>query len=1319
MRLRYIVLPLMGLLLLLAAAPVMLPLLVDTRQAKTRLETALSQALGQPVAIHGELGLHFLPRLELRLNGLELGAGPDGPWASCREARVSMSLTRLAAGGILLRRLTLDGLALRLERQADGGLGWRPPKRATDSGFQNGLAFEGVQAVTVTDGSLVIEDAATGMRMNLERLQARYRHGQGFLSLTTALRLDLPGRPGGQAASQAGGQSASQAVSQAPSRLDMSLSVVGGFRLAGGSTVLEGLDLHADLRFLPPHGQIRTGTLQVRLGLDAAAETLRVENLDLSLGELRLHGSLQGRSMLSAPALSGSLETVVEDVAWLTAALDLPTPVVALGRKVPAHAVLALDADGEGLELRGERLTLGETMLAGRATLTNWREPAWRVELEAQRLNLDELRLAAWPENEQGQGQEQGQGLSLLLDHLRQLKLDLGLRAQELVAYGVHSRDMHLGLHAEGGLIQGRVERVDLEQGRYSSKLRMEVGQQDFSLTLDGRLVAAAPAHAPLATDGPLVLRKTLRFKGTPQGYAGSLEIPRCDLRELFRVLGIAPHAGMAPEALRQAALSVTFGGTANGLRMPSLDLTLDGMSLRGSALLVVRGQSKVVFDLRSERLDLAPYLSASAFKGQPAQLAQPALDSLGLDRLVPLPPGCPAISGSIVADRAALPGLSLGMFRLDMDLSATALRLNAQSGSVLGGRASAKAGLSRDGQGPRVSLTAQAQGLDADKALALVGRTELLGGRLNGKLNAEAQANNLDDLLRNVRLSVEGQVTDGRLAVARGQDRRFSSLAARLIVAGDGQGGRTDGVSINEAGIADKTRRPAYGYGCALEVNAESPDPALALGLGLSGGLRVAPDGKSVSMAGAGFRLSAKGPTLRDERQSLVLRGKLSLDSARGSLDLADLTLSGPGLSGPSGPSGLSSLSGRGQLGVEGLGGQVSCTGSLELDRFNPRQALGLVGMDLWATRDPEAMSSARAKASFSLRQGRLNIPHLELELDDFHLAGNAHILDMSRPRLLFDLAGTGLDYDRYRPLPRAKPGPPGPPGPPESDKAVGLPLKTLGRLAFKGRLRLERLVIYRLLFEDAEAMVEAADGVFVAKPIKAKFFEGPAQGEFKAVARPEEFAFETQAVAQGASMGRFLDVMAGGEYVRGPTDVHLVLRARGATKQELAQTLSGSGSLEVAGGSVSFSPREALAEAAPGLSPSLGQGERKMWEMPEEVQRSGRTRFTRGTANVTIENGVVRNNDLLVRSPAMRGTGSGYVDLVRKVVDYAIVFEVINTARVPLHFEGDFDRLDVGVRTLDVIGTTATGIVRKPFDILFGILPGIEWLLPAPKPR
>ncbi|MEG6551181.1 AsmA family protein [Desulfocurvibacter africanus] len=1266
MKPRSILLILLAVMLLtLAILPPLLPHLVDTRQVKARLESVMADALGMPVAIRGELGLRLLPMPELRLGGLELGHGADGPLVSCREVRLSLSLSRLLRREVLLRNVVLDDIALRLSRGSDGRLNLQLPQilavRIEGAPGGERFTFQGVNNLSIT-GSLLLVDASTGMRLELEWLHARYRKGREQLSLSGALRMAWPEQY------------------RFP-RLEASVNAVGGLKLEGRVLRVQGFDVQAGLVLQARDGTARTGTLSTRFDLDTAAGTFGTRDLEATLGELRLTGSAQGMDILSEPVLSASLQAEAGDAAALAMALGLPTPTVAYGRQTPVQAWLELEARSDGLDVRKLRLSLGESEIAGQVSLLGWAAPAWKIELNAARLNLDELRPAVWPEA------EEGTSLEAVLGKLRALRLDLDLRADELVAYGLLASRFRVALQAKDGVVQGRVAQVAFPGGRYRSSLRAEIGPRAFFVVLDGRL-SADGQDGPGGEDGPLVLRETLRFVGAPEEYTGSLNIPSCDLRELFRVLGVEPPANLARSALRQAALNVTFAGGADGLRMPAVSLELDGMRLNGSGSIDKFSHPRITLNARTKRLNLGPYLPALAAQGEDAS----ASEGRDLGRLPTLHPACPPISVRLLADEALLPGLRLGALRLALRTDGKSLRLDAESSEIMEGRATAR--LDLDGQDPddrKARLTLTAKGVDARQTLQLFGQGGLLSGRLDGRLNAEADAGSLDALLRSLRLNLEAEAHTGRLIA----DRPFSRIGGKLILTGDGDGGK-------ESSQSAKAQAAPYAYRCALTLSAKSPDPALTLDLGLAGGVRVDPDTRALTVASAGLRLSAKGSALHDERNNLSLRGNLSLDTAKGVVELADLVLSGPG------------LSGQGMLRAEDLGGNPSCSGSLRLAPFNPRESLQRAGIALWATRDPTALSSASATTAFRLRNRRLDIPKLELELDGFRLAGNAHIPDMDKPQLLFDLAGTSFNLDRYRLPPRTDRH-----GPAGKDEAVRLPLEAMSKLAFKGRLRLERLELYRLLFEHGEALLEAADGVYVAKPVTAEFYKGPARGEFKAVVTPAEFSFETQASARNVSFGVFLDAMAGGQYVRGPTDVYLTLRAHGATNQELVETLNGSGRLEVTDGSISFSPDDDPPDGEVLDLPALSADGGKLWEIPEDVRRRGRTRFSTATANVAIVNGVARNTDLLVSSPFIGGTGSGFVDMNKEIVDYTIIFEMLNAARVPLYFEGDFDHLDVGVRTLGVIGNTATGIVRMPFDILFGILPGIERLIPTSEPK
>ena len=125
--LKWILIALAGLVALLLAGVVVVTQWVDPDVFKPRIVAALSKSTGRPVALPGDLELAWYPWLALRTGEGSVGNAPPftgPPLLRWREARLGARLLPLLRGELVLDRVRLDGLDLRLRRDAAGRTNW-------------------------------------------------------------------------------------------------------------------------------------------------------------------------------------------------------------------------------------------------------------------------------------------------------------------------------------------------------------------------------------------------------------------------------------------------------------------------------------------------------------------------------------------------------------------------------------------------------------------------------------------------------------------------------------------------------------------------------------------------------------------------------------------------------------------------------------------------------------------------------------------------------------------------------------------------------------------------------------------------------------------------------------------------------------------------------------------------------------------------------------------------------------------------------------------------------------------------------------------
>lgn len=110
-----------ALLALVVLGVVIFALTFDANRYKPEIQSFVETRYGRKLAIEGDIGLAFVPKLGLRLGRTTLsGPGGKGEFARLEEARVALALWPLLRGRVEVDRVVLRGLAAELVRHADG-----------------------------------------------------------------------------------------------------------------------------------------------------------------------------------------------------------------------------------------------------------------------------------------------------------------------------------------------------------------------------------------------------------------------------------------------------------------------------------------------------------------------------------------------------------------------------------------------------------------------------------------------------------------------------------------------------------------------------------------------------------------------------------------------------------------------------------------------------------------------------------------------------------------------------------------------------------------------------------------------------------------------------------------------------------------------------------------------------------------------------------------------------------------------------------------------------------------------------------------------
>lgn len=356
-------------------------LLFDPNDYKDDITVAVGNATGRTLTLEGDLALSVFPRISIELGAAEL-SNADGfgnaPFARFDSAELQVGLLPLLRRRIEIDRAMLSGLRLNLARDAGGTTNWEDLGQgaggasaadaepdSTDGSGGADLDIS-VGAIEIVDAEVTWRDASAGQDWTLSNFNLRASDFDPGRPFPLAIGFDLTGAE--VSVSVEAEMRASVALAANQYRLDdLRVALEGeGAGWPGGS------------------GEARLEFSSFAADLDA--QTVDLEDLELAMLGLTVHGNLAGEDLLDNLSLSGGIEIDEFDPRELMAAFDtaIETADPDVLRRASAEAQFYFDASAMGM--RQMALRLDDSTLAGSAGLRGERV---EFDLTVDAINID------------------------------------------------------------------------------------------------------------------------------------------------------------------------------------------------------------------------------------------------------------------------------------------------------------------------------------------------------------------------------------------------------------------------------------------------------------------------------------------------------------------------------------------------------------------------------------------------------------------------------------------------------------------------------------------------------------------------------------------------------------------------------------------------------------------------------------------------------------------------------------------------------------------------------------------------------------------
>jgi AsmA protein len=340
--------------------------------------------------------------------------------------------------------------------------------------------------------------------------------------------------------------------------------------------------------------------------------------------------------------------------------------------------------------------------------------------------------------------------------------------------------------------------------------------------------------------------------------------------------------------------------------------------------------------------------------------------------------------------------------------------------------------------------------------------------------------------------------------------------------------------------------------------------------------------------------------------------------------------------------------------------------------------------------------------------------------KFDQSNIKAKGGLTGFAKPAYDFDVTIDRLNADRYMPPKKntQEPAQAGRAGPEQP-----IDLSALKPLDFDGSLKVGQLQVSNVKAANVRVDVRAKGGKLTMDPLSANLYEGSTRGAINVDANTNRYAV-TQTL-NGISIGPLLRDAAQKDILEGRGDVALDLTTQGNLVSALKKAINGKARLALKDGAVKGID---LAGAVRSVKVKFGGKDAE-----GAASRTEKTDFSELTASFDINNGVAHNEDLNLKSPFIRVSGAGDVNIGADSLDYVVKTSIVGTmagqggkelvelkgVTVPVRVSGpytalkykvEFSQMFAGKEQLEAAKAGVKETAKKELEKLLGGKPGEE---------
>lgn len=365
--------------------------------------------------------------------------------------------------------------------------------------------------------------------------------------------------------------------------------------------------------------------------------------------------------------------------------------------------------------------------------------------------------------------------------------------------------------------------------------------------------------------------------------------------------------------------------------------------------------------------------------------------------------------------------------------------------------------------------------------------------------------------------------------------------------------------------------------------------------------------------------------------------------------------------------------------------------TGNFELRQFNLSDLT--VAVNATGDKLPNKSISSQMKGSMQVDAKHQSVQvSLAGGLLQSQVKAKLAMNNFTNPSIKFDVDVDQFDADLFLPKKSQEKGVSA-----KGDLSAEQPfdLSALKTLNLEGGLRIGKLKAANVKTSQLRLDVKAHNGMVNFNPLSANLYQGSMSGNITVNATQAVPSFVIDEKFSGINISPLLNDAANFDMLEGKGNVALNLKTQGSTVSALKKALNGSIALNLTDGVVKGIN---IAKTLRSAGNMLGKQ-----SQTQAANQDEKTDFSEMKAGFKVNNGVAHNDDLSLKSPLLRLSGNGDIDIGNSNISYLLKATLAGTLQgqggkdgvsgltVPVRLAGPFTdlkyTLDFGAMVSDTV--------------------------------